>query len=339
MTTFLEIVGILALGVVLVIVALYVYIRIKLGKYAKVDTSKDNTPLTIHLNEEIEAEWISKPDAIKIEDELKSLGFSAGKTYNVVEMDGMQLRSFFNPPYTAVLYTHPIVGLWVDMVANLENGIDYTVTNAPMGGEIEHAPTEKKYWLKGASVSELFDKIQEETKGKTIKAISSDTFREYFEEAYKKEMKWKTQNGGIGLEEVRRVALNDNKKYTEEEILETFRETKRKELMKWHNVALQEYQKNENLKENECYDAFDYLFIVPSKGDTVGFIRYLADVYYLDDKQAKKFEDRYKTSDIDIKTAFKEINESFSSELRAIKKAEVNYPIDIEIYEIPKDTY
>jgi len=53
MQIFLQIIGVLALGVVVVIVAIYLYIRISLGKYAKVDTEKDATPLLIHLNEDV----------------------------------------------------------------------------------------------------------------------------------------------------------------------------------------------------------------------------------------------------------------------------------------------
>jgi len=340
MTTFLQIIGMLALGVGLVIAGIYIYIRIKLGKYAKIDTEKDQTPLLIHLNEEIDPDWISKKDTIEIKNHLNKLGFSEGKTYNVVEMDGMQLRAFFNSPYTAVLYTHPVVGLWVDMVANTQSGIDYTVSNALMGGEMESSPNDKKFWLRGADVLELFNKLKVEVNDDPINVVNNENFRDYFEDAYKKEMQWKSKNGGVSLEEIKKIALNDSKQYSEEEILETFRETKRQELTRWHHGALEEYNKTNDILENECYDRFDYLFIVPSKSDSIGFIRYLSDMYYLTEEQAKKFENKYKMqNNIEIKTLFSEINESFSNDLRAIKKADVSYPIDIEIYEMVKPKY
>jgi hypothetical protein len=340
MTTFLEIIGVLALAVVLVIGGIYLYFRIKLGKYANVDQSKDQTPLIIHLNEEIEPEWVEKKEARAIEKSLTTLGFSADKCYEVVEMDGMQLRAFFNAPYSAVLYTHPIAGLWVDMVANTTDGLDYTVSNAPMGGEIEHAPYEKKYWLKGEDVTTLFETLKKEVGEAPIEVIASETFRDSFEDAYKKEMQWKSQKGGISFEEVEKMAHNDSPKYSDEEILETFRETKRKELMRWHDGAMEVYEKENPTPQNECYDRFDDLFIVPSKSDAVGFIRYLEDIYYLTSEQAKKFENKYQTEkNIEMPTLFKEINESFSKDLRATKKADVSYPIDIEIYETVKPKY
>jgi len=340
METFLQIIGSLALGIIIIILGIYLYIRIKLGKYANVDSSKDMTPLLIHLNEEIMPDWMSKKNAKKIEQELIDLGFTADKAYTVVEMDGMQLRAFFNTPYTAVMYTHPIAGLWVDMVADVENGKEYTVTNAPMGGEMDAPPTAEKHWLKDLTVSELYSKLQEVVGSQPVKALYSISFRDYFENAYKREMQWKNKNGGVSFEEFMRVVENDPNNYKDKEVMDAFRETKRKELLKWHDGALEEYKIKENIPENDCYDIFEYLFIVPSKTDTIGFIRYLADVYYLTDEQAKKFEQKYsETENMDIKILFKEINESFSSELRAVKKDDIDYPIDIEIYEMPKRKY
>ncbi len=340
METFLQVIGSLVLGIVIILLGIYLYIRIKLGKYANVDTSKDMTPLRIHLNEEIKPDWIGKKHAQKIEKELIDLGFTPDKTYTVVEMDGIQLKAFFNTPYTAVLYTHPIAGLWVDIVGDTENGTEYTVSNAPMGGEMDTHPNAKKYWEKEFTVSELYTKLKEVVGSQSIKALDSSSFRDYFENAYKREMQWKNKNGGVSFDEFMRVVENDPKNYTDKEIMEAFHETKRKELLKWHDGAIEEYGNKESIPKNDCYEIFEYMFIVPSKSDPIGFIRYLADIYYLNDEQAKKLEEKYSDNmDIDIRTLFNEINKGFSTELRAVKKSDIDYPIDIEIYEIPKKQY
>jgi len=339
MEIFLQVLGSIVLAVIVIVVGFYIYMRISLGKYFNAAMeNKDMTPLLIHLNEETEPEWISKKKAVLMEKELLHLGFTPDKCYNVVEMDGMQLKSFFNPPFVAVFYTHPVAGLWVDIALKGTDGKDYTVSNAPMGGEIESMPESIKYWLKGKTVSELYEKIVKETTGIKPEIIAAADFREYFEDAYKKEIQWKNKNGGIGFEEFLNVVKNDSKKYNEKEIKEAFTETKRKELMKWHYGALEEYVKKENIAEDDCYDATDNLLIVPSKTDAAGFIRYLSDIYYLsDEKQIKKLEEKYSKSNIEIKALFREINEGFSSGLRAIKKLDVTYPIDIEIYQMPKE--
>jgi len=340
MDTFLEIIGILAIGVVVVLLSIYVYIRIKLGKYVNVDTSKDITPLQIHLNEEFNPDWIQKKYAQKAEQELISLGFTPGKTYYVVELDGFRLKAFFNHPYTAVLYTHPIAGLWVDMGAETVNGIEYTVTNAPMGGEMDTHPKARKYFLKDFTITQLFNKLKEVLGTQKVKEITQDSFRDYFENVYKREMEWKSKNAGVSFEEFKRVAQNDTVNYTDEEIKEAYHEHKRKELLKWHDIAIEEYISKESISESDCYNYYDNFFIVPSKADPIGFIRYLANVFYINDEQAKKFEEKYgDNSNIDIKTLFKEINESFSKELRAVKKGETNYPLEIEIYEMTKSKY
>lgn len=337
MELFLQIIGTIAISIIIIITAIYLYIRIKLGKYANIDLDKDMTPLVIHLNEEFNPDWLGKKNAIHLEKELLDLGFTIDKAYNVVEMDDMRLVSYFNAPYTAVMYTHPVAGLWVDMVGNIENGTEYYVSNAPMGGELDTPPNTEKYWLKDFSPKELFSKLKEVTTSHTIKALDSSSFRDYFENSYKKEMQWKNKNGGISFEEVLRIVENDPKTYSDVEITESFNETKRKELHKWHNGAIEEYKAKEKIVENDCQDIFEYLFIVPIKTDPIGFIRYLNDMYYLHDDQASKLEEKYKAKDIEIKTLFSEINNSFSPELRANKKADIDYPIDIEIYEISKN--
>jgi len=340
MEILLQIIGSLVLGVILIVIGIYFYIRIRLGKYAHVNIDKDMTPLLIHLNEEIMPDWLNKKNAQKLEQELINLGFTPDKAYNVVEMDGMKLKSFFNSPYTAVMYTHPVAGLWIDMVADVQNGKEYTISNAPMGGEMNTPPNAEMHWLKDLTASELYLKLKEVIGNRPIKALDTNSFRDYFENAYKREMQWKNKNGGVSFEEFMRVVKNDPKKYNEKEIMETFVETKRKELLKWHDGAIDEYKRKEKIPENDCYDIFEDLFIVPSKTDTIGFIRYLADIYYLTEEQATKFEQKYsETKNVDIKTLFKEINESFSTELRAIKKGDIDYPIDIIIYEMPKRKY
>ena len=63
MSIFLQILGSIVLGIILVAVGLYVYFRIKFGKYANMDTDKDMTPLTVHLNEDIDPSWVKEKEA------------------------------------------------------------------------------------------------------------------------------------------------------------------------------------------------------------------------------------------------------------------------------------
>jgi len=336
MEIFLQIIGSLALAIMLIIIGIYAYIKISLGKY----TSKDMTPLIIHLNEDINPNWISKKNAVKIEEELINLGFTPNNTYHVVEMEGMQLKSFFNTPYTAVMYIHPVVGIWVDIVANIENGVEYTVTNAPMGGEIKTPPNTEKHWLKDFSITDLFSKLKNIVGTQKIKALNSTSFRDYFENAYKREMQWKNKNGGVSFEEFMSVVENDPKNYNEKDMMVAYIKTKKQELLKWHDAAIKEYKEKENLQENDCYDIFDSLFIVPSKTDNIAFIYYLRDLYFIDEQHSKKLEEKYKENKtITIKKLFQEINEGFSPELRAEYKFNTDYPIDIEIFEMKKENY
>jgi len=331
MEMFLQILGSIVLVIILVIVGGYAYIRIRLGKYADMDMEKDMTPLFVHLNEDIAPKWVEKKDAIHIEQELISLGFTASKAYDVVGIEDMELKAFLYAPYIAVMYHHPVVGVWIDIVATLESAYDYTVSNAPMGGEMDSPPHTEKYFIKEASALELFDKIKLLVGTESCKDLSLVDFREYFEEEYKKETRWKNKNGGISYEEFLRVVENDPKNYSDKEIALAFRESKRKELTRWHNGAMEEYKNQKDISQNDFYDMEYELFIVPSQTDSLAFIEYLASCYMIEDEDIEKFEKVYQ-EETNIPLLFETINEQLSPDLRAVKVASVDYPIDIDIY-------
>ncbi|MEA3490955.1 MAG: hypothetical protein U9R27_03560 [Campylobacterota bacterium] len=336
MTILLQILGALLLGAVLLILGFYLYIRIKMGKYADMDLEKDLTPLIIHLNEECLPDWVETPKAVAIADELKNLGFIEGKSYIVVEMDGFELKSYHKAPFTAVMYSHPIAGNWIDIMANTKDDYEYTVTNAPMGSEMDIPPNTEKYFLVDDTPSQLFAKIKELVGDKECQEIDIDNFRESFESAYKKEMQWKNKNGGISFEEFIKIAENDPQNYSDDIIDEAFVDAKRKELHKWHNGALEVYREAEGISSEDFYDISYTLLIVPIKTDSTAFIHYLSDIGFITEEKRDKLEKIYEDEE-SIVELFDKINDSFSPQLRAVEKGKTDYPIDIVIYKMHQD--
>ena len=142
----LQILGGIVVAVLLFFLVVYIYNRIKYGKYLDLDTNQE--PLAIHLNEELSPEWLEYNQPQQAIQELGELGFATGKPYSIFEMSGYQLHSFFKDSIVAVVYWHDVIGCWVDMVAEEVNGKEFTFSNAPMGSGIDTRPEcEKKFRL------------------------------------------------------------------------------------------------------------------------------------------------------------------------------------------------
>ena len=128
MLTFLQYVGGFILAIIILLFLGYLYLKLKFGKL--LDADSDQAPMIIHLNEDLVLpKWLEKPKAIILIDQLEQLGFKKGKAYRILEMHGISLFSLFNNGYTAVIYTHPVMGLWTDIVFETEDEYHYTASN------------------------------------------------------------------------------------------------------------------------------------------------------------------------------------------------------------------
>jgi hypothetical protein len=178
-------------------------------------------------------------------------GFRVGEAYTIPEMDGVKLLSFYKEAYIAVLYTHPIAGLWVDLVAKSEDGSELTVTDMPVGAEISNRPEMKKVVMKGASIDEMVEQLYELTSGHSLQFIHQDDFRSFFEDAYKRDIQWRNRNGGISYEDFISVEQEMKQKHTDKQIKEAFLETKLQELDQWHHSIVEQYIEKNQLKVDD----------------------------------------------------------------------------------------
>jgi hypothetical protein len=245
MMLFLQIAGGIFVGLLILIVAGYLFFRFKLRKLLDFDT-QGATPLAVRLNEDLAPDWTEEASAKALIADLESLGFTKGKCYIVYEMDGVLLQSMFSPPYAAVVYKHPAAGSWVDIVCRAEDGTEITAASAPTGSEISHRPDEIKLFRPGASPSELLDAIQQETQGRVAQGLDDSNFRDVFETSYKKDMAWRNSQGGTTMEEFLKVAGNMGKKFSSDELREAFLATKVQELHQWHAACVEEFVKTGN---------------------------------------------------------------------------------------------
>ncbi len=156
---------------------------------------------------------VEKPkwrDESKIEGLIYSFnqkGFEPAGHYECLEIPSLIISGFAHPSQqmSGVIYDHPIQGIWVDIFVQYNDGGSLTVSNAPAGDEVDHMPNQTKIYSKRSSLDELFERVLTETRKTGRITISKEEFASHFEEQYKKEMKWRIDQGGPKYLEVRRV--------------------------------------------------------------------------------------------------------------------------------------
>jgi len=140
--------------------------------------------------------------------ELESLGFTPIGIYQVREMPGVTLVAFANSfqAVCAVVYRHPLAGIFVDMCCMSEDGSGVTATTAPAAAGLDQPPGRKKFFDTQATIRQLYDRVQSERMPGPYQRLDASTFARSFETEYAHEMEWRKKRGGPTEAEVRREA-------------------------------------------------------------------------------------------------------------------------------------
>jgi|GEM_PF-1222944 len=135
-------------------------------------------------------------------------GFESAGDYECPEIPSLIISGFVHPSeqMAGVIYDHPTLGIWVDIGVHYNDGGSLTVSNAPRGHELDHMPQQTKFYSKGSSFNELFEKVLTERREAGRIAITKEKFVPEFIAQYQKEMRWRKDRGGPTYLEVRRVA-------------------------------------------------------------------------------------------------------------------------------------
>jgi hypothetical protein len=140
--------------------------------------------------------------------ELEMLGFRTIGAYQVAEMRGLSLVAFTNPAQAvcAIVYRHPVVKVFVDMVSMTEHDQSLTVTTAPAGANLDQKPGHRKIFVPGRTIPQMLDQLLAERPQGNYRVLDASNFKHVFEQEYEKEMTWRQSRGGVTLDEVRREA-------------------------------------------------------------------------------------------------------------------------------------
>ena len=140
--------------------------------------------------------------------ELESLGFTPIGIFDVREMPGVTLVAFTQSSQAvcAVVYRHPLAGVFIDMACMTADDRGLTVSNAPAGGNLDQPPGRDKVFLVKASLRTLYDRALADRPAGPYHRVDASNFARVFESEYAREMEWRTKRGGPTADEVRREA-------------------------------------------------------------------------------------------------------------------------------------
>ena len=220
METFFSVVGVLALVGILVILVLafLVYRKIKKFLGALTEIFGGGQPDAISL---VEGEFPADDgDVVSRVQVFEGQGFARAGTYAIEEMEGVVVVGLVHEAarLSAVVYRHPQAGVWSDVVVHYLPEGSLTVTNAPMGHELDHHPGHDKIYDKALDEGALLERMAAEARPGERRAIAAEEFSVEFERAYAEDMAWRNERGGPTPEEVERVADGMDGEFSPEQI-------------------------------------------------------------------------------------------------------------------------
>ncbi|MCP4691296.1 MAG: hypothetical protein GY859_24835 [Desulfobacterales bacterium] len=333
-----KILGIVFLVILIILGLGFLFIRRKWRQFKELAAMDGPMPpMKIHLNEDLDPRWKNEKEASTRIGEIKSFGFVEGRAYTVKEMPDVRFISFFsaNREISVVFSKHDQEFFWTDFCVEYEDGSALTVSNAPMGDEMETRPEVKKLFLKETDIPGLYDVLKKEMAPGPKKKIDDENFRSEFEKSYQEDVEWIARQGGVSEEMVRTIAERDDMDLDEEEIQEAMREVKLKEIRNWHDACIENALERKKAPP-EKWDLYkSKLFIVSELMQPLPFVEYLDERMDFTAKQCESFETLAKEME-SITGLFKKINGSLSPDLRAKRVGRTSSPIKAEIYRRPK---
>lgn len=168
-------------------------------------------------------------DLIARKHDLDACGLKRIGTYRIDPLNVIA-SAFSNPGehICCVIYHHPAVGCFVDMVCKSTSGKSFTATNAPTGGALDHREGQEKHYDKTLAIPALFELAKSRRPEGPYDDYTAENFISKFETAYAEDMDWRARRGGVTKEEVRRQAAESGKPYSEATIDEATRRVNQK---------------------------------------------------------------------------------------------------------------
>lgn len=253
MTLFLQLVGAMIVALLIVIIALYLYIRWKFRSLFQGFTealknlgASQIPPFRVKLRRTSEYfgpdedDYLeNKEDFLDQCDEFAALGFEKIDNYYIEEFP-VSMTAFVdrNTSTYGAVYDHPLAGVWCDVFRRYEDGSGWSFgTNRdPL---VDYPVDKTVRFFPDLPLAEVVRKFKAEAPSEHAMLVSNEEFPRFFERAYAEEMDWRIERGGATEAEIRRICERDEVECTPKHI-QTIQ-------MQWR-VVIAEFQKERILR-------------------------------------------------------------------------------------------
>lgn len=233
MATFLQMVGAVFLGLILVLIVAYLWLRWKIRSFTSEWSSRIEAfaknfnpagiglmyvpPMTIGLSPADESQ-ATHPQELELATlEVQNLGFRRGKLYEMGEIGGV-CQALFHPErkVDAVVCDHPLLNVWVEFGAHFADGTSLSFSNCNQTSGLDHPPGVDNRFFPGEQIAALWERFRHELPDKPLADVTADGFQQRFEDSYRREMEWRISRGGVTEEEIRRCVEMGGGEFSDE---------------------------------------------------------------------------------------------------------------------------
>lgn len=116
-----------------------------------------------------------------------------------------------------VVYCHPVIGVWSDVVRRYEDNTSWTFGSPKYHG-MDIPPYTTQKFFPDESVEQIITRFREEAPVTGMVTITKDEFPSMFEKSYAREMDWRISRGGATEEEIRRIAEMNGDECTDDAV-------------------------------------------------------------------------------------------------------------------------
>ncbi len=340
MAIILQILGVLFLLVVITLVGGFLLLRARfrkvMGSLAEMGEQMEyaETPARLNLVKQDSLDW---KDGEKVDDlvtVLKGSGFTDAGLYSPEEMSFLKIHALAHELESAyaVVYEHPLAGVWFDVYCRYLDGCTTTYSTAPQGGEMDAPSNRTRVYDKDAPAGDFVRRFFSERRQDGLEAAPAAGFKAKFEKAYANEMDWRNARGGATVDEIRRSLTLSGEPFTEEQVLE-IRETKLAQAMSDLDEGLRErFQRETTMSIPEWEEKNDRLVFIhdslPLETACGRFYEYAQPETDFDDLPSHF---RGLTS----RAAFHGLNEEQPPDRRFEKVGELAEPVATDVYVAP----
>ncbi|QDT43136.1 hypothetical protein Pan241w_32350 [Gimesia alba] len=314
------------LGFVVLILLIWFWLKYKFRKFTSkfaeelADAFKNAggfpPPLRIDLEPMDEPEWTDAEKIEMLSAALKEAGYEPDGLYETYAPVHLKIQGFKNrnlPGFAALYEIDQIGAIHLELVCELSNGTQISVTTIADDG-MDHPEFSRMIRMvhldlsEPEQVQELYNRMREETDGKTLVDQTDKKFEEVFKKSWARSMDWRMERGGITTAEIIRAAeINGQPTPTQEEV-ELAKYPWKEQIDSFITDQIRKsYLKNTNMSGDEWEETLDRLVIIHEKSDPTRLISELADIITYDadlDDNEEDGEDAYLKMEYQLKAIF-----------------------------------